>query len=70
MSVPEDDDQEDHDQGEPNHGEQPEFAQVPIRRSSRVLKPNTKYPSSHYILVTSDGDDLYSRYILLTGHDK
>ena len=67
VSEPEDDDQEDHEQGEPNQGEQPEIAQVPVRRSGRVSKPNTKYPSSQYILVTSDGDDPYSRYILLTG---
>ncbi|KAL6129460.1 hypothetical protein ACLB2K_072810 [Fragaria x ananassa] len=64
--------QDDHDQGEPNQEEpnqeqQQENAQALVRRSHRVLKPSTKYPSSQYILLTSDGDNPYSKYILLTG---
>ena len=63
--------QDDHDQGEPNQEEpnqekQQENAQALVRRSHRVLKPSTKYPSSQYILLTSDGDNPYCKYIMLT----
>ncbi|KAK9914377.1 hypothetical protein M0R45_038160 [Rubus argutus] len=61
-------DQEEPNQEEPNQGEQAGECAVPQvqRRSNRARRPPIKYPSSEYILMTSDGDDPYAKYILMT----
>ncbi|CAM8949433.1 unnamed protein product [Rhodiola kirilowii] len=53
---PENHDHGEHEHGSSNQGEQAESSQVAVRKSSRATKPNSLYPSSKYILMTSDGE--------------